>query len=69
MRTYVIVSAVVFDFITAVQLVRLFLGWPVQVAGFSVPVWASGIAALIVGSLAVWGMRLVFQARAATPAA
>ncbi len=64
MRTYVVVSALVFDAITALQLARLLLRWPVTVAGFAVPLWVSAIAAIVAGWLAVWAMRLLMQTRA-----
>lgn len=63
MRTYVLASGLVFDAITALQLARLLLGWPVTVAGFVVPLWASAIAAVVAGSLAVWAMRLYVHTR------
>lgn len=63
MRTYVLVSSLVFDAITALQLARLLLRWPVTVAGVSVPVWASGIAAVVAGSLAAWGLRVYVRSR------
>jgi hypothetical protein len=63
MRTYILVSAIFFAILTAVQLIRFLLGWPVVVAGVSVPVWVSALAAIVVGSLAAWGMRLVLKGR------
>lgn len=57
MRRYEIVSGILFSIIALAQLTRTLLAWPVQVAGFAVPVWASGIAFLITGSLAVWAFR------------
>lgn len=63
MRTYVLASGLVFDAITVLQVARLLFGWPVNVAGFVVPLWASAIAAVVAGSLAVWAMRLYMQTR------
>ena len=57
MRRYELVSGIVFSIIALAQLTRTLLGWPVQVDLFTVPVWASGIAFLITGSLAVWAFR------------
>lgn len=37
MRGYILVSGLAFAAITALQLARLLLGWPVTVAGFAVP--------------------------------
>ena len=58
MRRYELVSGIVFSIIALAQLARTLLGWPVQVDLFTVPVWASGVAFLITGSLAVWAFRL-----------
>lgn len=63
MRSYVLLSSIVFGILTAVQLVRLVLAWPIVIAGASVPVWASAIAALVAGSLAVSGIRLLLADR------
>lgn len=59
MRRYELVSGIFFSILALAQLARTLLGWPVQVAGFIVPVWFSGVAFLIAGSLAVWAFRSV----------
>ncbi len=63
MRSYLRASTIVFGLLATVQLIRLILGWPVVVAGLSIPVWVSGIAVLIVGSMAVWGTRTLAKTR------
>jgi hypothetical protein len=57
MRRYELVSGILFSIMALVQLTRTLLGWPVQVDGVAVPIWVSGIAFLITGSLAVWAFR------------
>lgn len=57
MRRYELVSGLFLTLLALVQLVRFVRGWPVIVAGVDIPVWISAIAFLIVGSLAVWGLR------------
>jgi hypothetical protein len=57
MKGYVQASAAFFSLLAIVQLTRVVLGWPVQVAGVQIPIWCSVIAFLIVGALAVWGFR------------
>ena len=57
MRRYTLVSGLFLTLLTCVQVVRLLLRWPVRVAGIDVPLWVSGIAAVIVGSLAIWAFR------------
>ena len=40
-------------------MLRIVLGWSFMVQDFSVPMWASGIAVVIMGYLAYQGFRLV----------
>ena len=58
MRRYVLISGVFFTLLTLVQVIRFLMQWPVVVAGVVIPTWLSLIAALIVGSLAVWAFRV-----------
>ena len=58
MRRYVLVSGLFSLLIACVQLLRLMLGWRVTVAGVEIPLWASGVAALVAGSLAIWAFRV-----------
>ena len=58
MRRYVVVSGVFLALLTCLQLARLMLHWRVNVAGKNIPLWASAIAALIAGSLAIWAFRV-----------
>ena len=58
MRRYALVSGVFLTLLTCVQLLRVILQWPVRVASVDVPVWASAVAALIVGSLAFSAFRV-----------
>ena len=50
------VAAPLLGFIAVVQAVRFVQAWPVSVNGFEVPVWASAIAALVIGAISalVW---------------
>ena len=57
MHRYHVVSGTLFTIMAIAQLVRAILAWPLQVDGVSVPVWISGVAFLIVGSMAVWAFR------------
>ena len=61
MRRYTLVSGLFLALLTCVQLLRVLRRWPVRVAGIDVPLWVSGIAAVVAGSLALWA----FRARAA----
>ena len=47
------VAAPLLGFIAIVQAVRFVQAWPVSVNGFDVPVWASAVAAVVIGAIAV----------------
>ena len=57
MRRYALVSGVFFSVLAIVQLTRVLMGWSVQVATVTVPVWASVVACLVAASFAIWGFR------------
>jgi hypothetical protein len=67
MRRYTLVSGLFLTLLTCGQLLRVILRWPVRVASVDVPLWASVIAALIAGLLAIWAFRV--RARSNHPAA
>jgi hypothetical protein len=57
MSRYTLVSGIFLTLLAGVQLLRVLMRWPVRVASVDVPVWASVIAAVVVGSLALWAFR------------
>jgi hypothetical protein len=54
---YVVVSGVIFGVVAVLQAVRALYQWPVQIAGFNVPLWASWVAVVVAGALCVWAFR------------
>jgi hypothetical protein len=66
MHRYVLVSGIFLVLIACVQLLRVILGWQVTVAGLEIPLWISGIAALIAGSLAIWAFRVRARSSSST---
>jgi hypothetical protein len=53
MKRFSTIAAVVFALVALAQLLRLVLGWSIVVNGISIPLWASAIACLVAGGLAV----------------
>lgn len=60
-RTYAVVSAVIFGLVALVQLLRLIFQWPVTVDGQPVPIWVSVIVLIVAGLMCTWGLRAVYQ--------
>lgn len=53
MKPFTVISIVVFSLVAILQLTRLVLGWDVSVNGVAIPVWASGVAFIVSGGLAL----------------
>jgi hypothetical protein len=63
MRAYVHITGVIFGIVTLAHVLRLIMGWPIQLAGLVIPVWMSWPGILLAGTLCVWAFRLVGRAR------
>jgi hypothetical protein len=59
-QPFTLAAVAVFSIIALVQLLRLLMGWEVTIQGLAVPLWASGVAVVVAGGLAVtvWRERL-----------
>ena len=53
MKPYTSLAIVVLALLALLQLARVFLGWTVVVNDFAVPIWASAVAAVAAGGLAL----------------
>ncbi len=54
---YTTVSGTLFGVIALIQALRIFNDWPMQIAGYSMPMWGSIIAVIIAGGMSVWAFR------------
>lgn len=53
MKPFTSIAVVVFSLVAILQLIRLAMGWEVLINGVSIPLWASGVALVVAGGLAV----------------
>lgn len=58
-RSYVILSGVIFGLIAVLHVLRLFSQWQATIAGATVPLWLSGLAAVVAGAMALVAFRIV----------
>jgi hypothetical protein len=56
-NTYLTVTASLFLVVAVVHLLRIILGWLVEIGGLSIPFWLSWLAVLGAGALAYLGFR------------
>jgi hypothetical protein len=57
MKTSTTLAIVFLGLLSLLQLTRVLLGWSVIVNGVSVPIWASAVACVIAGALALMLLR------------
>lgn len=53
MKPFTTIASVLLSLVALLQLIRALLGWEVVINGFSVPIWASVVAAVVAGGLAL----------------
>lgn len=56
-KTYVTVTAALFLVVAIVHLLRIILGWQVEIGGLSIPFWPSWLAVLVAGALHISALR------------
>ena len=49
------VTAVLFLVVAVAHLLRIILGWRVEIGGLGIPFWVSWLAVLVAGALAYFG--------------
>jgi hypothetical protein len=59
MRAYLQITGALFGLIAVVHVLRLIRHWPIQLAEYSVPLWASWVGLIIAGGLSIWALRLL----------
>jgi hypothetical protein len=63
MQTYIRISGTFFCIVALMHALRLLQGWPVEVAGWTVPTWISAIGVLVPGMLSIWAFRIAGKAQ------
>jgi len=56
-KTYNTVTAVLFLIVALLHLLRIVFGWPAQIGGLGIPMWASWLALVVTAALAYFGFR------------
>ena len=52
-KPFTVVAVVIFAIVAVVHLLRFVLGWNANIAGTEIPMWASVVALVIAGGLAI----------------
>ena len=62
-RAYLLLSGTIFSLVALAHLARAVESWPVQVAGWAVPVTVSWLGFVATSALAIWAFSLVRGSR------
>ena len=65
-RTFLLIAGVVFGLVALAHVLRIVFGWSFVVQDFSVPMWASVLAIVVMGYLAYEGFWLARKSASAT---
>lgn len=57
LKAYGAITAIVFAAIAIAQALRVVLGWHAEIEGLVIPLWWSGVAAVVTAVLAYFGLR------------
>ena len=58
-KTFVLLAGVIFAIVALAHLLRIFMGWPILIDHWTVPMWLSWIALVVAGGLSYFGLSLV----------
>ena len=57
-KTFFMVASVIFALVALLHLSRIYMGWPVVIGSWSVPMWLSWIGLVVAGGLSYFGLHL-----------
>jgi hypothetical protein len=58
MKSYLLVSGVIFGAVTLLHVLRLAYAWPAQIGGWTVPLELSWVGLVVAGALCAWAFTL-----------
>ena len=61
MKAYLVLTAILFAVIAVAHVLRLAYQWPVQLAGWQVPMWISWLGAAVPAALSAWAFSLAMR--------
>jgi hypothetical protein len=55
-KTFAVLAGVIFAIVVLFHLLRIYMGWPVVIGDWAVPMWVSWIALVVAGGLSYFGL-------------
>jgi len=57
-KTFVLLASVIFAIVALAHLLRIFMGWPIAIDDWTVPMWLSWVGLVVAGVLSYFGLSL-----------
>jgi hypothetical protein len=57
-KLFHLIAGTIFALVALLQALRIYMGWPVVIGGWSAPMWVSWIAIVVAGSLSYFALTL-----------
>lgn len=55
-KTFTLLAGVIFAIVALLHLLRIYMGWPIVIGDWTVPMWVSWIALVAAGGLSHFGL-------------
>ena len=55
-KSFTLLAGVIFAIVALLHLLRIYMGWPVVIGDWTVPMWVSWIAVVVAGGLSYFGL-------------
>ena len=60
-KTFTIVTGAIFALVALLHVLRILMGWPAMIGGWTVPMWVSWIGLVVAGGLSYFGLSLAMR--------
>ena len=60
-KTFTIVAGALFAVVALLHVLRIFMGWPAVIGGWTMPMWVSWIGVVVAGGLSYFGLSLAMR--------
>ena len=60
-KTFTIVAGAIFAVVALLHVLRILMGWPAMIGGWTVPMWVSWIGLVVAGGLSYFGLSLAMR--------
>ena len=60
-KNFSTIAAAIFGVVAVVHLLRILMGWPIVIDGWTVPMWVSWVGLIISGGLSYFGAKFAMR--------